>query len=218
MLHSLKIDSVRLSFDGKLVLSSAYINSETGKISALLGRNGTGKSCLFRVAIGVLKTEDVSVSIDSASYFYAKEKSRLITYLPQFNFIPRRLTLERILKNFDIPKEKLLSNFPHFSASLGKKMFDFSGGERRLIEVFVIIFSNSLFSILDEPFSELMPLHIEKIKEILLNEKQRKGFIVTDHLYKQVMDISDDVYVLSNHNVYKIREVEEIEKLGYARL
>jgi ABC-type lipopolysaccharide export system ATPase subunit len=65
-----------------------------------------------------------------------------------------------------------------------------------LVEVYVVVKSPSRFAMLDEPFTHLSPLQVEKVKELLLQEKQQKGFLVTDHMYHQVLDICDDLYVL----------------------
>jgi ABC-type lipopolysaccharide export system ATPase subunit len=69
---------------------------------------------------------------------------------------------------------------------------------------------------LDEPFSHLMPLHIEKVKAIMKVEKLNKGFLVTDHLFNDIVDISDDLYVLKEGKAYLTKDISEIETLGYA--
>ncbi len=71
---------------------------------------------------------------------------------------------------------------------------------------------------LDEPFSHLMPLQIEKIIEILQHEKQTKGFLITDHLYRHVTDICDSLYLLTEGKIHLTKDITDIEKLGYARL
>ena len=50
----------------------------------------------------------------------------------------------------------------------------FSGGERRLIETYIILKSKANIILLDEPFSHISPLYIEKIKKIINSEKKRK--------------------------------------------
>lgn len=85
------------------------------------------------------------------------------------------------------------------------------------MEVYTIIKSKAQFVMLDEPFSHVMPLHIDKLKELLLIEKQNKGFIITDHMYRQIMDVSDNLYVLKEGKTYLTKTSEDIERLGYAR-
>ena len=62
--HKLIVDSVVVRFGERTVLSGGYITSETGTVTGLLGRNGAGKSCMFRALMGGLRVENVMVSID----------------------------------------------------------------------------------------------------------------------------------------------------------
>lgn len=73
----------------------------------------------------------------------------------------------------------------------------------------------SWFSILDEPFSGLAPLYIEKLKEIILNEKARKGIIITDHMHRHIRSMADQLYVLVSGRTYLINEEEQLVGLGY---
>jgi ABC-type lipopolysaccharide export system ATPase subunit len=61
-----------------------------------------------------------------------------------------------------------------------------------------------------------MPLHIEKIKQIPAEEKKTKAILITDHVYKHVMEISDNLYVLSHGKTHLTRSLRDIEALGYA--
>ena len=54
MTNTLEVDSVILEFDSKRVLHNVYLKSETGKVTGLLGRNGTGKSCLMKILFSSL--------------------------------------------------------------------------------------------------------------------------------------------------------------------
>ncbi len=218
MIHTFRADSIQLNFGSRIILSGAYIYNETGKISALLGRNGSGKSCLFRIITGHLSTENRAVNIDDQPYFYSKNKSGLLTFLPQFNHVPKSLRIKELYENFEIPVEKLIYPFPEFKKLLDNKIGSLSGGERRLAELTAVIYHGSLFSILDEPFTALTPLIIDKVKEILLTEKLNKGFIISDHLYEHVIDISDDVYMLANGYTTRLNHINEIQNFGYARL
>lgn len=71
---------------------------------------------------------------------------------------------------------------------------------------------------LDEPFTHLNPIQIKKVKELLLEEKQNKGILVTDHMFKHIVDISDCLYVLTNARTQLTKSADDVEKLGYARL
>src|SRR5699024_11277247 len=97
------------------------------------------------------------------------------------------------------------------------KMKDLSGGQRRLIEVYMITKSQTDFVLLDEPFSHIMPLHVEKMIQILQEEKKEKGFLITDHMYRDIIKCSDWIYVLKDGQTYMSRDKDDLNKLGYLR-
>lgn len=218
MMHILEADGILLDFGTKRILSNIYIKCETNTITGILGRNGQGKSCLLNIIYGNLKPLSKSVRIDKITLNYTFRNNEQLTYLPQFNFIPSRLILERIFEDFLIEFKSFVDIFPEFKNLRKSKFGHLSGGQRRLVEVFVIIKAKSQFSILDEPFSHLTPIQIEKIMELIQHEKLNKGFIITDHLYQNLLDISDAIYLLNNGRTILINEMDDLEKLGYARL
>ncbi len=217
MNHKLEVDSIQLEFNNRKILSDIYLKCETGKITGLLGRNGQGKSCLMKIIYGSLICEK-SVRFDNVSQNDAFKRPDLLLYLPQFNFIPQSLSLKRIFKDFELDFSSFEVQFPEFSKKYNLSISNLSGGEHRLIELYVVIKSKSQFAMLDEPFTHISPIQIEKIQRILLEEKENKGLLVTDHMFRHITSISDNLYVLNNGKTYLTKNMSEIESLGYARL
>ena len=217
MKHIFEADSIQLGLEGRRVLSDIYLKCETGKITGLLGRNGQGKSCLMKIIFGSIVSEK-SLRIDNLSIYKAKRKHELLLYLPQFNFIPKALSLKRIFKDFELEISDFVDQFPEFKANYNASIQSMSGGERRLIELYVIVMSRTQFAMLDEPFTHLNPVQIEKVKELLLKEKYNKGLLITDHMYEHILDISDSLYILKNGKTHLMKNVSDIEIHGYARL
>lgn len=218
MIHTLEADSIFLEFGKRRILSDIYFKCETQKIIGILGRNGAGKTCLMNIVYGNLEATGKSARFDNIPVFHAFKHPDLLLYLPQFNFIPKSLTLKRIFSDFNLNYKEFEESFPQFQHTYKSPLKNLSGGERRLVEVYIIIKSKSRFALLDEPFSHLMPLQIEKIKDILISEKHNKGFLITDHIFKQVIDICDNLYVLSEGKTYLIKDIRDIEKFGYASI
>ena len=217
MIHKLEVDSVQLEFDGRKILSDIYLKCETGNITGLLGRNGQGKTCLMQIIYGVLKTEKI-VRIDDLVQYEAFKKPNLISYCPQFNFIPRLLSVKRVFKDFDLDYKPFIQAFPEFLVLNKSSVNSLSAGERRLIEIYIIIKSKSLFGMLDEPFTNLSPIQIEKVKGLLIKEKEYKGLLITDHMFRNILDIADSLYILTNGKTHLTNKKEDIETLGYAKL
>lgn len=217
MTHTLEADSIQLQFNDRRILDDIYLKCETGKITGLLGRNGQGKSCLMQIIYGRLKCEK-SVRFDNASQYEAFKRPDLLLYLPQFNFIPKALTVKRIFEDFELEYSSFERRFPEFQTRYKSSINSLSGGEHRLVELYVIVKSKSQFAMLDEPFTHLNPVQIEKVHDLLLEEKINKGLLITDHMFRHITQICDNLYVLTNGKTYLTKSIEEIETLGYARL
>jgi len=215
MNNQLEADGIELYFGERKILSDIYLKCETNLITGLLGRNGHGKTSLMNIIYGTLSAKSRSVRLNGLPLFEAYKRPDLINYLPQFNFVPPQLNLSRIFKDFELPMTDFEDFFPEFSGFAAQALGRFSGGQRRLIEVYLVIKSNSQFSLLDEPFSQLMPLHIEQIQILLAEAKKTKGFLITDHFYHSVMEVSNTLYVLKDGKTHLTTCPEDLMRLGY---
>jgi lipopolysaccharide export system ATP-binding protein len=218
MNHLLEIDSIRLSFGSRVVLSDIYMKCATGKITGLLGRNGQGKTCLLNIIYGELKCGDKSIRFDSRPILHAYLRPDLLMYLPQFNFLPPFLTIQKVFKDFQLDLSAFEERFPEFSLKRSTRLSALSGGQLRFVQTYIIIKAPSQFSLLDEPFTHLMPLQIEKMIELIREEKANKGFLITDHLYRHIVELSDELYILADGKTHLLKDPAGIEELGYARL
>jgi len=103
-----------------------------------------------------------------------------------------------------------ISIFQSFNIYKNAQINKLSGGERRLIETYITLKSNREIILLDEPFSHLSPLHIEKIKTLISKEKRYKVIIITDHMYRHIIDISDNIYLVKNGSTKLIDNLKTI--------
>lgn len=213
--HILEIDSAELAFGGRSILSGVYLLAETGCVTAVLGRNGCGKSCLMKILSGALKAGFCSMRIDGKWHGRFTEKE--VRYLPQHAFIPGWLRLERVLRDFGLSREELERWFPLFVPLRGSRIGELSGGEQRILECFVILRSRTQFVLLDEPFSQIAPLHVETLQTLIRQEKMAKGILLTDHMYRHVTGITDRLYVMADGQAYPCANDEELVRRGYLR-
>ena len=215
MRHSLEVDSIILEFGHKRVLQDVYLKNTTGSTTGILGRNGTGKTCLMNIIYGELRTQNKSVRLDGKTILNGGQDSKTFRYLPQFSYIPKKLSVKRIFKDFKLDFQAFVEYFPEFEKYYKSRLRKLSGGEARIIEVYAILASKTMFCMLDEPFSQIMPLHVDTLKNIINEEKKEKGIIITDHLYEHDIDICDDLYVISNGKTYLTKDLNDLIKWGY---
>ena len=211
----LAFDSIELQFDDRNILSSVAMQCTVGEVVGLLGRNGSGKSSLMKVVFGSLRSNYSSVRINNQSLLTHPDLQMEINYLPQENLIPSYLTIRQSIRCFAIDQEKLIDALPITENWLDLRPSQCSGGSLRLLETLIILYAKGLFCILDEPFTGLMPVHIETIKRIMTEQQKVKGIIITDHLYKHVVEIADRLYVLANGKTYPITQSDQLIKYGY---
>lgn len=209
-MNVIEIDNVELNFDSKSILKSIYLKAEKGKVTSILGRNGSGKTSLLRLIFGELTPTNRLIRIDKKPILKPLYKKGFIKYLPQFNILPNSFSLQKGFLYFNVSFKDFLDDFPNFNQHKNNRFFELSGGERRVIETYIIVKSEAKIVLLDEPFSHIAPLYIEKIKELIAQEKKNKIFIITDHLYKEILKISDDIYLLKEGWIKLIKNHEDL--------
>jgi len=169
----------------------------------------------MQVVFGTQPAESKSVRFNNTPLIENYLKKQVIGYLPQGDLLPPFISFEKALALYGLDDGKIVDEFPELEECLKRKSSEVSGGQRRLFEVLLVVYSKHPFCLLDEPFSGLMPIHIEKLKVVFEKEKQRKGIIITDHLHRYIRDIADAVYVLTDGKTYKIIDEEGLVELGY---
>jgi ABC-type multidrug transport system ATPase subunit len=215
MRNKLEFDSLELSFSDKRILSGIYMRCETGEVVGLLGRNGTGKSCLMKIVFGSLEAENKHIRINDLALRQGYLADRVIAFLPQENLIPPYLTIRKAFLLFKVDLSVVNEFFPTYVDMLDFKPSQISGGTVRLLEALMILKSKAKFCILDEPFSGLSPVNVETLIGLINNARNEKGIIITDHLHKHVTSISNRLYLLSNGKTYEIKQREQLVSMGY---
>lgn len=211
----LEIDNVELYFSKKRILGGIYLKAETGKVTGILGSNGSGKSCLLNIIFGTLQSKYKLIRLDNEPVLKPLYKTGKIGLLPQTNFTPERSKLKTVFNLMKVDWNLFAFNFPNFSKYYGMKFNQLSGGERRVVEIFLILKSDYKMVLLDEPFSHIAPLYIEIIKTIISEEKQNKIIIITDHLYDHILDTSDNLYFLKGGNSVQITDKSDLVTYKY---
>ena len=217
MNDSIKIDSVFLSFGNKQVLRGVNLEFSKNQVIGILGRNGCGKSCLLKIITGQIQPQSKHIKYRDKMMVNLYKEKGLINYLPQHEFHPKSIVLGKLLDFYGIDREYFFNEYPFLKTRLNSNFHSMSGGERRIIEVLLVLESRSEFSILDEPFTHVMPKYIELLKERIRKLKTNKGIVVTDHQYQNVLEISDKSYLISQGTIRKLNDTEDLKFYGYIR-
>ena len=213
--NRLLVDSVHLEFDKLQVLQSAFITAQTGRVTGVLGRNGCGKSCLFKCIMGGIKPQNIFVRFnDEPETDYAHIGKR-VKYLPQNVFMPTNMTLGEAFDLYEVDYNGLVAFDNKFHTYEKMTSGQLSGGEVRIAEMYMVLNSEAEFCILDEPFSNVAPKYVEMMQQLIQQHKATKGIIISDHMYEQVMDITDDLFLLRDGYTFPIKCREDLIHHGY---
>jgi len=215
-MNNLHIDSVRKSYQDKLILSDIFLSCKQGEIVGLIGRNGSGKSTFLKIIFGIENAENKFIRVNDKVLKSFADSSKLINYLPQNNFLPKGVKVHNIINLF-LPQKKrprLIENV-FIKPLLQKKFQVLSGGEKRILEILLLLNSEADFILLDEPFNGVSPIIRDQIIEYINDEKPNKGFIITDHDYENVMKVSDRILFLKNASIKMITDKMELIQHGY---
>ena len=213
--NRLLVDSVHLEFDKLQVLQSAFITAQTGRVTGVLGRNGCGKSCLFKCIMGGIKPQNIFVRFNDEPETDCGHIGKRIKYLPQNVFIPANMTLGEAYELYGVDYDGLVAFDNKFHTYQRMTAAQLSGGEVRIAEMYMVLNSDADFCILDEPFSNVAPKHVEMMQQLIQTHKATKGIIISDHMYEQVMDITDDLFLLRDGYTCPIKSSEDLIHHGY---
>lgn len=194
----LELDNVELYFKSKLILSGIYLRAETGSITTISGSNGSGKSSILRIIFGDLAPKYKLIRINDEPQLVALYKSGMVKYLPQDTFVPKSIKVSKAFKIYGVKIEEFFEEFEDFEPKPTQKFSKLSKGEKRLIEIFLILKSKSTIVLLDAPFENLSPINIEKVSKLILEEKDKKLIIATGSSIEELQRISDTHYNLAS--------------------
>lgn len=236
-MQCLQAENLVKSYQKRRVVDDVSLCVNQGEVVGLLGPNGAGKTVSFYMMVGMIKPGSGRVLIDDKKSGKSTDITRWpmyrrarvgIGYLPQEPSIFRRMTVEQnlmsILETLPMPSkarlqkmEELLEDFG--IAHLAKhRAYTLSGGERRRTEISRVLVTEPKFILLDEPFAGVDPIAVEDIQEVIGRLKKRNlGVLVTDHMVRETLQITDRSYIMAEGRIYVSGTAEDLASDPEAR-
>tara|TARA_B100001121_G_scaffold220205_1_gene193463 strand:- start:96 stop:806 length:711 start_codon:yes stop_codon:yes gene_type:complete len=203
------------SINSKVLFHEISFSLPNKKITGLLGANGAGKTSLFKALAGLTKIDSGQLSFfnENLKDMTLEERSSSgLNFVPQENSLFDELTLRENLEAvLELKFKKISAEKINQIDSLLKKVNLFekqsikakflSGGEKRKTEILRSIILDSKFILLDEPFAGVDPISVEEIIKILKVFKKDIGIFISDHNFRDVMNVCDEVILLNQGEV-----------------
>lgn len=208
----LELENVDAAYGDIQVLYDLSLEVEEGSTVALLGRNGAGKSTVFKTVVGLLSPTSGSIVYkgeDIAGLPSHAASKRGISLVPAERRIFPNLTVEENLRiakegmgGTDEEIEMVLDMFPDlrdYSQNLGQ---DLSGGQQQMIAIGRALIGDTDLLLLDEPIEGLAPQYVDQITDSLEDIREMgKTVLIIDHNIRKVLGNVDEAYILKDGQV-----------------
>jgi len=221
-----------------LVLKGVSLEVPEGKIVALLGANGAGKTSTLKAISGVLRTELGEVTDGSIEYD-GKRIDRMdpeeivrsgIVQVMEGRRLFEHLTVEENLLVGAYPRNdskgiqedlaKSYDYFPRLKQLRRRTSGYLSGGERQMLVMGRALMGRPKVMLLDEPSMGLSPLLVKEIFKIirLINEQEGVSILLVEQNARIALGLSDHGYVMENGRIVldgpseKLQENEDIKE------
>ncbi|MBC3919274.1 ABC transporter ATP-binding protein [Undibacterium sp. CY18W] len=206
----LQVRNLRVSYDGVLALSKVDIDVEKGKIVALVGGNGNGKSTTLRAIAGLNTADAGQIIFDGKPLEKIPASKRVglgLSLVPEGRRIFARLTVERNLqlgaytrRDADEVAESIdtmYSLFPILKERRYQLAGTMSGGEQQMLAIGRGLMAKPKLLLLDEPSWGIAPKFVTKVLDTiqLINEQGMSILLVEQNLHK-ALAIAHHGYVI----------------------
>jgi ABC-2 type transport system ATP-binding protein len=201
-----EVRSLQVRFGRVDAVRGITFSVDAGAATALLGRNGAGKSTTMRVLAGVVAPTDGQVVVagrDVAAETLAVK--RLTGYCPDVGgLVPRATPWEHLqlaarlrrLTDWEDGARELLERFD-LGAAAHRVTAGFSHGMGRRMSVVLAAFHAPAVLLLDEPFDGVDPLGVEATMDVIADARARgAAVLVSTHLRELAIDACQDAIVL----------------------
>ena len=214
MTTALSINAIDLHYGAAQALKSVSITCQPGRITAVLGRNGVGKSSTLRAITGIntITAGEITFGDEVLRKTPPYKRARMgIGYVPQGREIFPLLTVKENLETgfAGLPRNEqnippyIFELFPVLKSMLGRRGGDLSGGQQQQLAIGRALVTRPRVLVLDEPTEGIQPSIIKDIGRALQFLRDEKGMTIL--LVEQFLDfcreVADDIYVMDRGEI-----------------
>ena len=207
----LEVSDLHVSYGQSEVIHGISFEARKNETLAIMGRNGMGKTTLFKSLIGILEAGKGSIKVDGKDVTGNESYQRVengIAYVPQGRMIFPTLTVqENIETGMEVSGLKkipddIYSLFPVLQEMRHRKGGNLSGGQQQQLAIARALVTNPKVLLLDEPTEGIQPSIIKDIAKILNEIQQMRDItiIVSEQVLSFTMAIADRLIVIDKGN------------------
>jgi len=226
----LSVKNLNQYYGGSHILRDLNFEIPPGKVTALLGRNGVGKTTLLKTLMGLVpaKTGEILFYDRKITDVKPYERARAgIGYVPQGREIFPRLTVEENLRmglatlpgGARVP-ERIFEMFPVLRQMMARRGGDLSGGQQQQLAIGRALAMGPKLLILDEPTEGIQPSIIKDIERVIrsLAGTGDMAILLVETYYDFARSLADQYIVMERGEILKKGAGADMEKDGVKAL
>ena len=195
-------------YGGSHILRDVSFEVPAGKVTALLGRNGVGKTTLLKALMGLIPVRTGQIFFENRELTRAKPYQRAragLGYVPQGREIFARLSVEENLQMAAVDgiPERIFEMFPVLRQMLGRRGGDLSGGQQQQLAIGRALAMKPRLLILDEPTEGIQPSIIKEIERVIraLAATGEMAILLVEQYYDFARSLADQYLVMERGEI-----------------
>ncbi|WP_230969540.1 urea ABC transporter ATP-binding subunit UrtE [Nitrogeniibacter aestuarii] len=203
----LNVTDLHVSYGQSEALHGISFAAGKNEAVAIMGRNGMGKTTLFKSLMGILPSKAGKIVVgenDVTGDESFKRVAKGIAYVPQGRMIFPTLTVEENIKTglenakVKTVPEDIYALFPVLWEMRGRKGGNLSGGQQQQLAIARALVTNPKVLLLDEPTEGIQPSIIKDIAKALneIRKLREITVVVSEQVLSFAMDVADRLFVI----------------------
>jgi len=222
----LEVTDLNVSYQKLHVLFNASIHINAGEVVVVVGRNGAGKTTIFRTISGFLKKDSGKIlfkgqEIGSLPPYEVALKG--LKYIQQDKHVFADLNVRENLElgsyaTKDYDWDRVLEHFPKLKTLMGRKGGNLSGGERQMLLMAQSLLGKPDLVLMDEPTEGLAPHVIDDLKVAFMKIREQTTLVIIEQNLPLTAEVADRIYAMKEGKIVaEIADKKEIKGLKFEK-
>ena len=205
---ALAVSDLHVHIGESHILQGVSFTAPTGRVTALLGRNGVGKTTTLRALMGLVSRSRGTIAVDGADVTRLPTHAivrRGVGYVPEDRDVFAGLTVDENLKlaaRDRSPRYELVYDlFPELRDRGSQRAGTLSGGQQQMVAIARALLNDTGLLLVDEPTKGLAPLLVSEVASALERAAELATVVLVEQNLRVVQRVAHEVVVLDGGRV-----------------